>query len=245
VIGGFFLQLSYRHDQSQVGRYLTGRSVAQSRLGLLFNGLVKVPMQLAILLLGVLVFVFYLFVAPPLWFAPAASARVSAGPDRVAYARLEARHDAAVAERRADASAWLAARRGHDHAAEAALSARLLRDQDAIGDLRTRAAALIKTRDRTASSSDTNYVFLRFVLAHLPVGVIGLVFACIFAASMNSTSAELNALTSTTVVDIVKRLGPAVAREDPRRDLLLSRITTVAWAAFRSRSPSGRAGSVP
>ncbi|MBI1795525.1 MAG: sodium:solute symporter [Candidatus Eisenbacteria bacterium] len=231
LVGGFFLQLSYfGTDQSQVGRYLTGSSVAQSRLGLVFNGLVKVPMQLAILSLGVAVFVFYQFAAPPLFFNPTESARLAAGPDGAAWHALEARQATVVAARETHVRALLAARHAHDAPGAASAGAAIAVDRDSLAAIRGRTAALIRARDPGANTSDTNYIFLTFVRRYLPVGLIGLVFAAIFAASMNSTSAELNALTSTTVVDVVRRItGPAA---DPHRDVTISRIATVAWTAF-------------
>ena len=231
LIGGFFLQLSYfGTDQSQVGRYLTGRSVAQSRLGLIFNGLVKVPMQLFILALGVMVFVFYQFAPPPLFFNPAATARLREGPASASYAALEERHQDALDARGHHVRLLLAARHSGDTAAQAVAGEGLAAAQKALGETRAETVALIQAEDRGAQTSDTNYVFLTFVLRHLPVGLIGLVFAAVFAASMNSTSAELNALTSTTVVDVYMRLPGASA--DPRREVWISRLVTVGWAAF-------------
>ncbi len=230
LLGGFFLQLSYfGTDQSQVGRYLTGRSVAASRFGLLVNGLLKVPMQLIILSLGVLVFVFYLFVAPPLFFNPAERARVAQGPTGAAWSVLETRHEAAAEARRRSLEVLLAAERSGDRAGVAQAARALEADQAQMTALRGEAAELIRQRDPGASTNDTNYVFLSFVLAHLPAGLIGLVFAAIFAASMNSTSAELNALTSATVVDVVKRVKRS---GDAKGDLLLSRLVTLGWAGF-------------
>jgi SSS family transporter len=231
LIGGFFLQLSYfGADQSQVGRYLTGRSVAQSRLGLLFNGLVKVPMQFGILSLGVLVFVAYLFSASPVWFDPAARARLAAGPDAAAYHALEARQQALDVERQARLAVWLAARHGRDAAGEHAAANAVLEAERQQADLRHEVTGLIERRDPHANQSDVNYVFLTFVLGHLPIGWIGLVFACVFAASMNSSSAELNALTSCTVIDVVKRVraGPWT----PAAELWVSRLVTFLWTAF-------------
>jgi SSS family transporter len=231
LIGGFFLQLSYfGTDQSQVGRYLTGRSIAESRLGLVFNGLVKVPMQLFILSLGVLVFVFYQFVAPPLFFNPTESARLASGPDSSVYEMLEVKHRIAVAERESHVRALLDARHAGDRAGVAAASTALVADRDTLAALRRSTAALIKTRDPGANTSDTNYIFLGFVRGFLPVGLIGLVFAAIFAASMNSSSAELNALTSTTVVDVWRRIvGPDA---NPHHEVTVSRLATLAWAGF-------------
>ena len=230
LIGGFFLQLSYfGTDQSQVGRYLSGRSITESRLGLLFNGLMKVPMQLAILMLGVLLFVFYLFAAPPLHFDPVGRARL-AGADPSAYAALEHRHTAAWSERRDAAQELVAARRADDGARIAAAGDRLAAAQEAMAGVQKDKAALIHASDPKAPTGDANYVFLTFVLTYLPAGVIGLVFAAVFAASMNSTAAELNALTSTTVVDVIKRFGRGAS--DGRHDVWISRVVTLAWAAF-------------
>jgi len=231
LIGGFFLQLSYfGTDQSQVGRYLTGRSVTESRLGLLFNGMVKVPMQLGILSLGVLVFVFHQFAPPPLFSNPVESARLATGPQASAYHAIASRHRAALAERETHVRSLLAARHAGDRRALADADGRLEQSRKDLAELRGETVALIRARDPSAQTSDTNYVFLAFVLAHLPVGLIGLVFAAVFAASMNSTSAELNALTSTTVVDVYQRL--AHARVDARREVWVSRAVTVVWTAF-------------
>jgi Na+/proline symporter len=231
LIGGFFLQLSYfGTDQSQVGRYLTGRSVSQSRLGLVFNGLVKVPMQFAILSLGVLVFVAYLFTASPVWFDPAARARLASGPQAGEFQRIEQRHRTLEADRQERLSVWLEARRAGDRPLVRAATASVVTLQGEETELRRQVTGLIERQDPRAGKSDVNYVFLTFVLSHLPIGWIGLVFACVFAASMNSTSAELNALTSSTVVDVVKRIrgGPWTASAE----LWLSRLVTLLWTAF-------------
>jgi SSS family transporter len=231
LIGGFFLQLSYfGADQSQVGRYLTGRTIAQSRLGLLFNGLVKVPMQLTILSLGVLVFVYYQFVAPPLFFNPEVADRLARGPAAARYAALEARHRGALAMREYHAQALIEARRSGDAKTLARAGGAYDIAQRELAGVRGETATLIQEQLPGEQTSDTNYVFLSFVLHALPAGLIGLVFAAMFAASMNSTSSELNALTSATVVDVYRRLTRSAA--DGRHDVWVSRIVTVAWAAF-------------
>jgi Na+/proline symporter len=232
LIGGFFLQLSYfGTDQSQVGRYLTGSSVAQSRLGLLFNGLVKVPMQLVILGVGVLMFVFYLFVTPPLFFNPAGRAAATGGAHAVEWRMLEERHELVAAERRESLIELIEARRAGDPARQEVARQALREDQAVLDETRREATALITRSEPGAPTNDTNYVFLSFVLAHLPIGLIGLVFAAIFAASMNSTAAELNALTSTTVVDVVQRVRPE-ARQKEGGTLGMSRLITLGWAVF-------------
>ena len=231
LIGGFFLQLSYfGTDQSQVGRYLTGSSVAQSRLGLVFNGLAKIPMQFGILFLGVMVFVFHLFVLPPLYFHPAEAQKVAGGPHGEAYRVLEARHREAFEARKDAIQTMLAAERAGDAAAARAAAGVTREAQARLQAVRAETVELVKRADPAATGNDNNYVFLRFVLAHLPAGLIGLVFAAVFAASMNSSSAELNSLASTTVVDVLKRF-PALRWTD-RIELRVSRIVTLFWAGF-------------
>ena len=237
LIGGFFLALSYfGTDQSQVGRYLTGRSVTQSRLGLLMNGIVKVPMQFSILFLGAMVFVFYLFVTPPVYFNPVDVKNVAASPHGEAFRATERTYRSATEARTDRARAYIAAKRTGDEATVAAAKGALAEAQAEAEAARSEAAALIRKNDPTAQGSDTNYIFLSFVLNHLPVGVIGLVLAAIFAASMSSTSAELNALSSTTSVDIYRRFLERREGAEPtvlaRREVLVSKAATVVWGAF-------------
>jgi Na+/proline symporter len=230
LIGGFFLQLSYfGADQSQVGRYLTGQSVTQSRLGLLFNGLVKVPMQFAILALGVLVFVFFQFVAPPAFFNPVESEKARNGVHGEAFRAAEARHQEAFREREASVRAFVAARRAGDEAALRSTEQAMREAQDRMVAVRGETVELIQATDPAANLNDTNYVFLNLVLHHLPIGIVGLALAAIFAASMNSVSAEMNALATTTVVDVVRRLRPGASA---KADLWAARIATIGWAAF-------------
>ncbi|MBK7366625.1 MAG: sodium:solute symporter [Candidatus Eisenbacteria bacterium] len=231
LIGGFFLQLAYfGTDQSQVGRYLTGQSVAESRKGLIANGVLKIPMQFLILLLGVTVFVFHLFVPAPVFFQPRESAKLASGAHAAEYGAIAARHDAAWAERRDGAEALVQALRAKDDGAAGAAT-QVVRDAQArMSEARTDVVGLLKRTVPGAQTNDTNYVFLEFVLKFLPAGLVGLVLAALFAASMNSTSAELSALTSTTVVDVLRRLPGHVS--DERRDVWTSRVVTVVWAAF-------------
>ena len=234
LIGGFFLQLAYfGTDQSQVGRYLTGQSVRESRLGLLANGVLKIPMQFAILLLGVTLFVFYLFTPPPAFFNPVERARLEKGAHAQEYRVLEARHAQDWEARRGGAERLVGAMRSGDGAARASAAADVRAAQARMGETRTQVVDVLKREKPNASANDTNYVFLAFVLAHLPAGLIGLVFAAVFAASMNSTSAELSALTSTTVVDVVRRLpGHDSSAKNEKHDVWLSRLVTVFWAVF-------------
>ncbi len=255
LIGGFFLQLSYfGTDQSQVGRYLTGRSVAQSRLSLLFNGIVKIPMQFGILFLGAMVFVFYQFAPPPVFFNPVEVQRIEASPHAAAFAAIEARHAQAVAARRDRIDALIEARHAGDVMRAEAAEVDLRAAQERVSEVRTEAVDLMKTNDPGAQTSDTNYIFLTFVLDHLPMGVVGMVLAAIFAASMSSTSAELNALASTAIVDVYRRLPwrrwrrpqPALGEADAdipdpaataidahdRSEVRASKFATLLWGAF-------------
>jgi SSS family solute:Na+ symporter len=229
LIGGTFLALSYfGTDQSQVQRYLSGQSVTQSRLGLLFNGMAKVPMQFAILFLGAMVFAFYQFKAPPIFFDPAETARVRASSDGVRFGELERRYDEAVGVRERRARELLRALKSGSGRAEAQRAfAEAGTHADAV---RGEAIALIRANDPRADPSDTNYVFLSFVVKYLPAGLLGLVLAAVFAASMSASSAELNALASTTVVDVYKRLLRPEAGEG--HYVLVSRLATVVWGAF-------------
>lgn len=230
LIGGAFLALSYfGTDQSQVQRYLTGRSVAQSRLGLLANGLVKVPMQFAILFVGAMVFAFYQFVAPPLWFNPV-EAKKAAEARGAEMAVLESAHAEAFEKRRTEALRLVAAGRSGDEAALAAAKESLRAAQAQSEAVKAKAAALVGESVPRSEGKDTNYVFLRFVLEVLPTGVVGLVLAAIFAASMSSTAAELNALSTTSVVDVYRRY---LGKDAPDGKLVsISKGLTVAWGGF-------------
>ncbi len=231
LIGGAFLQLSYfGTDQSQVQRYLAGQSVAQSRLGLLFNGMVKVPMQFAILLLGATVFAFYQFAAPPIFFDPLQTAKARASTDGGRFEVLEQRYREAVGVREQRARELLASLKGGNAPAQTEAQ-RAFGEAGAEADaVRKQAIAMMRANDRRADPSDTNYVFLAFVVKYLPAGLVGLVLAAVFAASMSASSAELNALASTTVVDVYRRLLNPAAGE--RHYVLVSRLATVFWGVF-------------
>jgi Na+/proline symporter len=231
IIGGFFLQLSYfGTDQSQVGRYLTGSSVAQSRLGLLFNGLIKIPMQFSILFLGAMVFVFYQFVMPPIFFNPVEEQKLRESTYAGEFVQLEERHRQTFEIKQGEVRALLEARKSHDPAAMAAAERGLRNATQETQGVRDRTVELMRTNDPTINASDTNYVFLNFVVSFLPVGVIGLVLAAIFAASMSSTSAELNALASTSFVDFYKRIFGKGG--DAAREVRASKIMTVFWGGL-------------
>jgi len=231
LIGGGFLALSYfGTDQSQVQRYLTGRSIAQSRLGLLANGVVKVPMQFIILFIGAMIFVFYQFVTPPLFFNPVETANIKNSSYGDAYTKLETDYHRLNGEKQEQIRNMLAAIESRkDEDLDNALQ-RLRRTRESEFGVRQEAIQLIKKGNPRAETNDTNYIFLTFVIHFLPAGLIGLVLAAILSASMSSSSAELNALASVTVVDIYKRLGRRNASE--RHYLIVSKLATVFWGLY-------------
>jgi SSS family solute:Na+ symporter len=231
LIGGMFVALAYfGTDQSQVQRYLTGASVKQSRMGLMFNGLAKVPMQFFILLIGVMVFVFYQFVPPPLFFNPVELNRLRNSPSSARVAELEQEHAAAHAEKAAALRSYLHAKDNPQLSSLAAARADLELAERRAASIRGEAARLVTNTNPAADPTDTNYVFLEFILHQLPVGVVGLLIACVFAASMSSGSGELSALATTTVVDVYQRHVRPDAPE--RRVMTVSRISMAAWGAY-------------
>lgn len=231
IIGGFFLQLSYfGTDQSQVGRYLTGRSIAQSRLGLVMNGLIKIPMQFFILLIGVLVFTFYQFHQAPLFFNKVEVSRIENSPYGQDYHKLEEAYKTAHAEKQVQVNGLVEAIHGND---EAAIDRARIRVQEADKKstaIRKEVAALMSKNDPKADTNDTNFIFLTFVTQQLPVGVVGLLIAIIFLAAMGSTASGLNSLASTTVVDFYKRLFRK--KKSDKGYLSASRWATVIWGVF-------------
>jgi solute:Na+ symporter, SSS family len=231
LIGGMFLQLSYfGTDQSQVQRYLTGRSVTESRLGLLFNGMVKIPMQFFILLVGAMVFVFYQFYTPPLFFNSVEAAKVRSGGYAAEWSELESRHETAAVAHAAEVRRLVEAMRTKEQMRVAAAERSVDASRAELGALRGEALALLEKNDPSADRSDTNFIFLTFVMNYLPAGLVGLLIAAVFAASMSSTSSELNALASTTAVDFYKRLWKPVASD--RHYVTFSKLATVGWGFF-------------
>lgn len=229
ILGGTFLMLSYfGTDQSQVQRYLTAKSVDAARSSLLMSAYWKIPLQALVLLVGVLVFVFYLFQAPPLLYNPAHERQVRAA-EPAAYAELEGRFAALHAERQLAARAAAEAR-SRDDAAAAAQAREALRGREAaIGEVRAEALALAGTVTRLPTR-DVNYIIPRFVLDHLPLGLAGLFIAGIMAAAMSSISSELNSLSTASVIDFYRRW----VRPDGTDQHLLrvSKLATGFWGLF-------------
>jgi Na+/proline symporter len=228
IIGGFFLQLSYfGTDQSQVGRYLTGSTVGQSRLGLIMNGLIKIPMQFLILLLGVLVFSFYQFNRPPVFFNNYEVEQVKKSPYAPQFNQLEKQYADAFDQKKQKTEGLVKALDSNDQQQITSAKADLKAAESQSDTLRKQAINVIKKSSGNDSVNDTNYVFLTFVTHYLPKGLIGLLIAIIFLASMGSTASGLNALGSTTVIDIYKRiLKPG---ESDHSYVTASRIATVFW----------------
>jgi Na+/proline symporter len=231
LIGGMFVALAYfGTDQSQVQRYLTGRSVTQSRLALLFNGVAKIPMQFFMLLLGVLVYVFFVFTPPPVTFDHGASTAALHGPVAAAYRGLETQHGAATESRRKAAYDLLHLSDTAAHKDRAAARERFRAKQDSVTAIRSATASFIRGNVPGSDGNDTNYIFLHFVLAYLPAGLVGLVFACIFTASLSSSSGELSALATISIIDIYRRHVRTGMSE--KHYLTASRMFMAAWGVY-------------
>ena len=228
LLGGTFLALGYFGcDQSQVQRYLTGKSVAQSKLSLLFNAMAKVPMQFFILFVGAMVFVFYLFSQPPILFERTALNAIQSQPG---YQQIQNRFNAAWRRRQQAAEAINIARKQDDTASLAASTATYRNAQREVDGARQAGIDLYKKSQHQSDFNDTNYIFLSFVTRFFPVGVIGLVIAVILNAAMSSSSGELNSLAAVSVMDLYRRLLRPEATD--RHYLIVSRICTALWGAW-------------
>ena len=207
VLGGFFLALSYfGTDQSQVQRYISGSSLRESRLGLMFNAVLKIPMQFFILLLGVMVFVFYQFEQPPIFFNQSAWHQAAQHDPNGKLQALGQEFDAAQAQKEQSIRQWLDAKHDGNPTAEADSRTRAMAAFEHGNALRAQAASVMQANDPGVKSNDADYVFVTFVLTHLPHGLIGLLIAAFFAAALQSKSAELNALGASTTIDFYRHL---------------------------------------
>jgi SSS family transporter len=227
LIGGTFLALAYFGcDQSQVQRYLTGKSIAQSRISLLFNAVAKIPLQTFILFIGAMVFVLSLFSLPPMIFQPVEAARAQQTPE---WTHTERAYHAAFDARREAAYEFAKAARHPDPGLNPALAA-FRSSQRSFETARKQALGIVQRLNHGQSFDDTNYIFLSFVIKYLPAGLVGLVIAVIFSASMSSTSGEINSLATVSVVDIYRRY---IVREgSDAHYLAASRWLTVFWGAY-------------
>jgi Na+/proline symporter len=227
IIGGSFLALSYfGTDQSQVQRYLSGKSIKEMQRGLIFNGILKVPMQFFILLIGVMVFVFYQFNSAPLHFNPSAVKEVMASKYAPEYELLEAQKaglDLVIKNKQIEYATTDAS------SAKEALLEEIVFLNDSENDLRAQSKALIKKANPDTETNDKDYVFIHFILNNLPRGLIGLLLAVILSAAMSSTASELNALGSTTAMDLYKR---NIAGKTAHHYLKASKWFTLIWGAI-------------
>ena len=228
LIGGTFLFLSYFGcDQSQVQRYLTGKSIAQSRLSLIFNAVAKIPMQFFILFIGAMVFVFHLFVQPPMLFEQSELERLQS---MNAYRPVAERYRQAFESRRQAARELIDAHRDRSAAAEQQRLDAYRAAQREMDRTRDQATRLVESTGGEKGFTDTNYIFLSFVTKYLPVGLVGLIIAVIFAATMSASAGEINSLATVTMVDLYRRYFHRSATD--HHYLMASRWATVFWGAY-------------
>lgn len=231
VIGGFFLALSYfGTDQSQVGRYLTARSEQESKLGLLMNGLVKVPLQFGILLIGVLLFAFYQFNKTPAFFNLAQEQTLRKSANAGEFATAEQKYQQVQEEKRKTVVALGNALHANNEAQVDQLRTRLQQQQQQTQQVRDSISNIVKKTIPDSDGNDTNYVFLRFVGDFLPNGLVGLIIAIIFLASWSSIAAALHALASCTMVDFHKRFTKKAAT--PLQEYRWSQAYVLIWGVF-------------
>jgi solute:Na+ symporter, SSS family len=226
VFGGLFLSLSYfGTDQSQVQRYIGGASLREGRLGLMFNAVLKIPMQFVILLLGALLFVFYQFAPHPVFFNQAEWRR-HAQDGR--FRAIEAQHVTAVAQSQSAIRAWLEARTSDDAGREASARTAMVAAADRTREVRAEAKAALAAADPRAKTQDSDYVFITFILTQLPHGAVGLLVAVMFASALSSKASELAALGTTTTIDFWRHFRP-LAAADEARNVRVARRFTALW----------------
>jgi solute:Na+ symporter, SSS family len=228
IFGGTFLFLSYfGTDQSQVQRYLSGKTLAESRLGLLFNGVIKLPMQFLVLFVGIMMFVFFQFNKSPIHFNPENLAAIQTPQYQPQLDALEAKRDVIFEAKKAEINNLILASRAEDQAAIETSKTKVqeyLKQENAV---KNEAKVLIKAAKPKAETKDTDYAFINFVIHNLPVGIVGLLLAVIFSAAMSSTSSEINALATTSIVDIYRRqIKP---NETDAHYMRTSQWLTAAW----------------
>jgi Na+/proline symporter len=229
MTGAIFLFLSYfGTDQSQVQRYLSGKSLTESRLGLIMNGLLKVPLQFVILLIGALVFVYYQYNQPPIFFNEEVRTEMAQDPEYAeSFSNLETQYQSVFKDKKESVSALNRAISNGSPAAIERAQVELNQLQENSDQLRLQAKEMIEEALPDRESNDRDYIFMTFVMSTMPIGVVGLLFAVIFSAAMSSTSSELNALGSTSLVDFYKRLINPNASND--HYLKYSKLLTLMW----------------
>ncbi|MCW3114078.1 MAG: sodium:solute symporter [Segetibacter sp.] len=236
IIGGFFLALSYfGTDQSQVGRYLTAKNSTESKIGLLINGLVKVPMQFFILLLGAMLFTFYQFKPSPVFHNGAVELKAQQTVYKDSLAAIQANYVIKNEKQGELGMQYLNAYHTKDEAKTNALKDSIQSNNGQLDSLRKSYKSYIKKALPLDDNNDTNYIFLRFVIDYLPVGLIGLLIAIIFLAAWGSIAAALNSLASCTMIDFHRRYhnaGQDISEEQSKKEFRLSRYYTFAWGIF-------------
>ena len=231
LIGGFFLQLSYYGtDQSQVGRYLVGKSTDQIKLGLLANGFLKIPMQFVILLIGVFVFVFYIFSPSPLLFNKSEIPDLKKSVYASEFNALEKKH-IELSQQKKTISTQL----------NKAINSNLTPQIELLGNelnlvlknesnVRKSANEIVKKHNARADTNDVNYVFLRFIMDQIPIGLIGFIIAVIFTASMGSVASAYSSLAATSQIDILNKTS--FKPKTPELELRMSKYLTIFWGIF-------------
>lgn len=228
LTAALFLFLAYfGTDQSQVQRYLSGKSIKEIRLGLLFNGVFKIPMQFSILLVGVLVFIFYQFTMPPMFFNQVELDRLANSKYEQQYSALENEHQQVFEQKRLVINELVEADKSGDKERSAQLTEKVNQLQNRQEAIKAEVVGLMKDINPDLDAKDSDYVFISFVMKYLPHGIIGLLMAVIFSAAMSSSSSELNSLGSTTVIDFYKRMINDSGTE--KHYLFMSRLFTVFW----------------
>ena len=226
-----FLFLSYfGTDQSQVQRYLTGKSLAQSRLGLIMNGLLKIPMQLIILFIGVMVFVFYQFNTPPIFFNKVELNNVKSSIYSEQVIKLENEFKVLHEKKTVDIYSLLDAQKHEDELKIEELKVSVLSSEEKMKQININVKNIVRENNPSAELNDKDYIFMSYVIDYLPTGIIGLLFAVMFSAAMSSTASELNALASTTTIDVYKR--SIKKTENDHHYLMSSKYFTFLWGVL-------------
>jgi len=233
TLGALFLFLSYfGTDQSQVQRYLTAKSIDQARSSLFMSAYWKIPLQALVMIIGVFMFMFYVFTPPPMLFNPVHDQRVRQSARAGEYAAIEQKFGEAIAARKAAAEQFAAADRSGNQQARTEQSAAFNAGEQRVQAVRNEAVALVKDVSGDSTYNDINYVFPTFIVTHLPVGLIGLLMAAIFAAAMSTIAGELSALSTSTVIDFYRRW---VRDDDDEKHLLMvSKAATLFWGVLAS-----------
>jgi solute:Na+ symporter, SSS family len=226
ITGGFFLMLAYfGTDQSQVGRYLSGKSIKESQMGLIMNGILKVPMQFFILLTGVMVFVFFQFNDTPLHFNPSNVKKVKASTEKVAYEAIESQLAELNSEKKVVNQIYIEQLQ-HNEYDNPTLKKQMIALADKEKELREAGKKVIEKVNKNAETNDKDYVFLYFILNYLPKGLLGLLLAVIMSAAMSSSASGLNSLAATTAIDIYKR---NVSVKSDKHYVYVTQFFTLFW----------------